>query len=110
VDAVVQAVQPQPLTSEPLFRINLAPRCPLRYSRTPHGPLDSSGFEHVFVGEVKKGQIIGCHNWIQIYNEERKGRLNYRWLLLLQQQQQQAAAAAAAVAAAAAAAASSSSS
>ena len=39
---------------------------------------DSSGFEHVFVGEEKDGKIMGCHNWIQIYNEERYGRLDYR--------------------------------
>lgn len=38
---------------------------------------DSSGFEHVFVGEAKEGKIIGLHNWIQIYLEERKGNLNY---------------------------------
>ncbi|TMW57443.1 hypothetical protein Poli38472_003368 [Pythium oligandrum] len=38
---------------------------------------DSSGFEHVFLGEEKDGKICGCHNWIQIYHEERAGRLNY---------------------------------
>ncbi|RLN64199.1 hypothetical protein BBJ29_000365 [Phytophthora kernoviae] len=39
---------------------------------------DSSGFEHVFVGEEKNGKIGGCHNWLQVYNEERNGRIDYR--------------------------------
>lgn len=45
---------------------------------------DSSGFEHVFVGEEKedyttgKGAVVGCHNWLQLYNEERKGFLDYK--------------------------------
>eukprot|EP00980_Cylindrotheca_fusiformis_P008574 scaffold1820_cov129-Cylindrotheca_fusiformis.AAC.15 len=48
------------------------------YKRTSGGPLDSSGFEHVFVGEVKNGKISGFHNWIQLYMEEQKGDLDYR--------------------------------
>jgi poly(U)-specific endoribonuclease len=39
---------------------------------------DSSGFEHVFVGEVKNGEVSGFHNWIQLYMEEKKGDLDYR--------------------------------
>jgi poly(U)-specific endoribonuclease len=39
---------------------------------------DSSGFEHVFLGEIKHGvEIIGFHNWIRIYLEEKKGKFNY---------------------------------
>jgi poly(U)-specific endoribonuclease len=38
---------------------------------------DSSGFEHVFVGESKQGKITGLHNWIQIYREEQAGHLDY---------------------------------
>mmetsp|Transcript_43157 Transcript_43157/g.101885 ORF Transcript_43157/g.101885 Transcript_43157/m.101885 type:complete len:433 (+) Transcript_43157:109-1407(+) len=49
------------------------------YRREAHN--DSSGFEHVFVGEVKEkgGErlVIGMHNWLQIYVEEQRGHLNY---------------------------------
>lgn len=38
---------------------------------------DSSGFEHVFVGEEKRGAITGLHNWLQFYREEAKGNINY---------------------------------
>lgn len=46
------------------------------YSRG-HNVDDSSGFEHVFVGESRRGEVTGLHNWIQIYSEEKKGRLDY---------------------------------
>ena len=39
---------------------------------------DSSGFEHVFVGEIKDGKVSGMHNWIQLYLEEKKGTLDYK--------------------------------
>jgi hypothetical protein len=39
----------------------------------------SSGFEHVFVGEIKtvEGEVSGFHNWIQFYLEEKNKNLNY---------------------------------
>lgn len=41
--------------------------------------LDSSGFEHVFVGETKAGtEIVGFHNWIQFYLQEKNGNLDYK--------------------------------
>mmetsp|Transcript_20527 Transcript_20527/g.28344 ORF Transcript_20527/g.28344 Transcript_20527/m.28344 type:complete len:286 (-) Transcript_20527:76-933(-) len=43
---------------------------------------DSSGFEHVFVGEEKNGKITGFHNWIQFFIEEIKGNLDYRGYIL----------------------------
>lgn len=39
---------------------------------------DSSGFEHVFVGESDSGRVSGFHNWIQFYREEQRGSLDYR--------------------------------
>jgi len=48
------------------------------YKRERGGPKDSSGFEHVFIGEVKNEKISGFHNWIQFYMEEQKGALDYR--------------------------------
>ncbi|XP_070209498.1 uridylate-specific endoribonuclease-like isoform X2 [Littorina saxatilis] len=43
--------------------------------------LDSSGFEHVMVGELRVSggskSVSGFHSWIQFYEEERIGRMNY---------------------------------
>lgn len=55
-----------------------------RDSRT----LDSSGFEHVFVGECRGGagrgkhEVIGFHNWIQYYLQEQQGNVDYKGYLL----------------------------
>lgn len=46
-----------------------------RSSHTTH--LDTSGFEHVFVGETTGTKVDGFHNWIQYYLEEKRGNLNY---------------------------------
>ncbi|XP_032895241.1 poly(U)-specific endoribonuclease-B-like [Amblyraja radiata] len=43
-----------------------------------HRP-NSSGFEHVFVGETRGGRtVIGFHNWIQFYLQEKLGHVDYR--------------------------------
>uniref|UniRef100_A0A672N4Q8 Uridylate-specific endoribonuclease n=1 Tax=Sinocyclocheilus grahami TaxID=75366 RepID=A0A672N4Q8_SINGR len=42
------------------------------YSRSS-GKLDSSGFEHIFVG----GKVSGFHNWLQFDLNEKQGLLNY---------------------------------
>lgn len=40
---------------------------------------DSSGFEHVFVGETRgEKEVIGFHNWIQFYLQEKLGNVDYK--------------------------------
>ena len=39
---------------------------------------DSSGFEHVFVGESRGKEVIGFHNWIQFYLQEKLGNVDYQ--------------------------------
>jgi len=46
------------------------------YSRSG-GPLGSSGFEHVFLGEINRGAVSGFHNWVQAYFEEKSGDFRY---------------------------------
>ncbi|XP_064162111.1 uridylate-specific endoribonuclease A [Anguilla rostrata] len=46
------------------------------YSRNNNAK-DSSGFEHIFAGEVKNGKVSGFHSWIQFYRLEKKGLMNY---------------------------------
>lgn len=39
------------------------------YPRT-RGNVGSSGFEHVFLNEIKYGKPIGLHNWIYFHYKE----------------------------------------
>lgn len=47
------------------------------YSRG-NGKIGSSGFEHVFLNEVSNGTMIGLHNWVYLYEQEKNGRLDYQ--------------------------------
>ncbi len=45
--------------------------------------MDSSGFEHVFVGETRgKDSVLGFHNWIQFYLQEKAGNVDYQGYIL----------------------------
>ncbi|KAJ3371348.1 hypothetical protein GGF31_003271 [Allomyces arbusculus] len=46
------------------------------HKREIHG--DTSPFEHIFVGEIRGGQVIGFHNWITIFLAESKRILDYQ--------------------------------
>lgn len=50
------------------------------YSRG-NGKIGSSGFEHVFLNEVSNGTMIGLHNWVYLYEQEKAGRLDYQGYL-----------------------------
>lgn len=47
------------------------------YSRG-NGKIGSSGFEHVFLNEVSNGTMIGLHNWVYLYDQEKAGNLDYQ--------------------------------
>uniref|UniRef100_A0A1I7YLK0 Endoribonuclease n=1 Tax=Steinernema glaseri TaxID=37863 RepID=A0A1I7YLK0_9BILA len=48
----------------------------VQYSRA-RGKADTSGFEHVFMGESKNGEVAGMHNWIRFYLLERNASENF---------------------------------
>lgn len=51
-----------------------------------HGHVaDSSGFEHVFVGEIDSKNVIGLHNWIQFRLQEQKGNVDYMGFIFSKQ-------------------------
>lgn len=41
------------------------------------GKIGSSAFEHVFLAELKNGEVTGLHNWIYFEEEERANHINY---------------------------------
>jgi poly(U)-specific endoribonuclease len=50
------------------------------YSRG-QGKISSSGFEHVFLSEVRNGTVLGLHNWIYLSEAESAQDLDYKgWL------------------------------
>ncbi|ETN74875.1 endoribonuclease XendoU [Necator americanus] len=48
-----------------------------QYSRSK-GKLDTSGFEHVFMGEIKGNKVTGLHNWIRLYYLEKAEDFDYQ--------------------------------
>lgn len=49
------------------------------YSRAK-GVVGSSGFEHVFVGELDRDKMVisGSHNWVNTLLQENSGSMNYQ--------------------------------
>lgn len=41
------------------------------------GVLDSTGFEHTFVGQINEERVLGLHNWIHFYELEQAGNVTY---------------------------------
>lgn len=88
----VMETAPMRYVHEYLVKKGKAKRSPKAFAHTLHSLWfelyrrecgnDSSGFEHVFVGEEKDGKITGFHNWIQFYVEEKKGNVDYRGFIV----------------------------
>ncbi|TMW53283.1 hypothetical protein DOY81_001649 [Sarcophaga bullata] len=49
----------------------------LQYSRG-QGRIGSSGFEHVFLAEIRDQNVLGLHNWVYFHEQERLGNLDYK--------------------------------
>ena len=48
------------------------------YSRKQKNSLvSSSSFEHVFLSEFRKKTVLGLHNWIYMYEAEKRGDFDY---------------------------------
>lgn len=47
------------------------------YSRG-QGKIGSSAFEHIFLSELKNGTIMGLHNWVYFYDQEKAGKVDYK--------------------------------
>lgn len=41
------------------------------------GQRESSGFQHVFMAEIKKDTVQGLHNWLYYLRQQNKGTINY---------------------------------
>lgn len=63
-------------SSTTVFKESLRQYWFMKYTRSK-GPLDSSGFEHVFLGEIKNNAVSGSHNWVNFYFEEKQGDFIY---------------------------------
>ncbi|CAJ0928079.1 unnamed protein product, partial [Mesorhabditis belari] len=73
-----------PFASDPTtWRYWIAQLWFVHYSRA-RGLADTSGFEHVFMGEAKNGEVSGMHNWIRMYYLERNSteQFDYKGFLV----------------------------
>nr|KAG5699948.1 hypothetical protein BaRGS_018247 [Batillaria attramentaria] len=64
--------------TEPDFRSELMRLWFTPYPRHPGGQADSSGFEHVMVGEYQSSsEVNGLHSWLAYYLKEKNHQINY---------------------------------
>ncbi|KAI8129824.1 Poly(U)-specific endoribonuclease like protein [Lucilia cuprina] len=49
----------------------------IQYSRG-QGRIGSSGFEHVFMAEIRDHNVLGLHNWVYFNEQEKLGNLDYK--------------------------------